>query len=227
MEIKKNPDVDVKNWRTIFALSGLAVALGLSLAILHYKQYDKVETATLDMDYSEEEIDVEQTVQEPEPVKPPPAPPVLEVVEDEVELEEQPEIEETEVDENEVIAPPPVIVDEIDNSNEVFESWDVSEQAAFKGGKKKMYEFIGNNLVYPPIAQEEGIQGRVTVEFTVEADGTIKRNSIKILGRKLGFGCDEAAIDVVSKMSGLWQPAKQRDKSVRMKFRLPIRFQIQ
>ncbi len=224
MEIKKNPEVDLRRYRTIFSLAGLSLSLALVLGILHYKQYDRDQSASVDFEYSEDEIDVEQTIQDKPPPPPDEQPPILEVVEDEVEIEPQPEIKSTEDDEEAYVPPPPPPPDDIDNSGEVFESWDVSKKAKFKGD---MNQFIANNLVYPPIAVEEGIDGRVTVEFVVEPDGSIKRSSIKILSRPIGFGLEEEAINVVLKMSGMWEAAEQRDRPVRMRFRLPVRYVTQ
>lgn len=107
---------------------------------------------------------------------------------------------------------------------EVFEIFQVQKMAQFKGGEDAMYRFISDNLQYPPEALENGISGRVVVSFVVEKDGSI--TNVKIQGkRRVGFGCEEASMDVVKKMDKMWEPAIQRDKEARMRFRLPIRFQ--
>ena len=69
------------------------------------------------------------------------------------------------------------------------------------------------------------IEGKVNIQFVVMPDGSIK--DVEILGsRKIGWGCEEAAIAVIKKMSGMWNPAKQRDKKVPVRFRMPIKFEI-
>lgn len=223
MEIKKNPEVDLRNYRTLFSAIGLVVALGFTLGLLYYTRYDKKGEATVDYEYNEDEMDVEQTVQEPEQQRPEPQPPTLEIAEDDEILPDQPDLEDTEDDEDAYVPPPPPPPDDIDNSGEIYESWDVSKKAAFKGN---LNEFIVANLVYPQQAIDEGLEGKVTVEFVVEADGTIKRSSIKILSRPHGLGLEEEAIKVVLKMSGMWAPAEQREKPVRMRFRMPIRYDM-
>jgi len=114
--------------------------------------------------------------------------------------------------------------EEAPEENEVFEIYQVQKKAVFKGGDKAMYQFIADSLVYPVKALENGVSGRVTVQFVVDTDGSI--SDVRIRGRRLGSGCEEAAMDVVKKMSGQWTPAMQRDKPVRMRFILPIKFQL-
>jgi protein TonB len=152
----------------------------------------------------------------------------LEIVEDEIEIEEdQPELEDIETDDDDAIDDALDIPedDEPEETNEVLEQFQVSEKAEFKGGAIARQRFIAENLEYPQSAIDEGIEGRVMVSFVVERDGSV--SNVKILGsRRLGFGLEEAAIDVVKKMSGYWNPAKQREKPVRMRFRQPIKFQL-
>ena len=64
---------------------------------------------------------------------------------------------------------------------------------------------------------------RVFVGFVVEKDGSV--SSIKLL-RGIGYGCDEAAMDVVRKMPK-WKPAIQRGKPVRVQYQLPFNFKLE
>lgn len=226
MEIKKNPNVDMMKLRSILMLVGMIVSLSSVYALINYKQYDKTASGLDEYVYEEEEVEVEQTVQEEEPPPPPEAPPQLEIVEDDIEIEEeQPEIEETETDDDEKIEFVD-IPDEVEETNEVFEFFQVQKKAEFKGGQLAMQKFIAQNLVYPQLAIDENIEGRVMVQFVVNKDGSI--SNIQILGkRKYGFGLEDAAKAVVRKMSGMWSPALQRDKPVNMRFRLPVKFELQ
>ena len=139
--------------------------------------------------------------------------------------EEQPEIEETETDDDEKIEFVE-IPEEVEETNEVFEFFQVQKKAEFKGGQLAMQKFIAQNLVYPQLAIDENIEGRVMVQFVVNKDGSV--SNIQILGkRKYGFGLEDAAKAVVKKMSGMWTPALQRDKPVNMRFRLPVKFELQ
>ena len=226
MEVKKNPEKDLTRYRLIFLLLGLVVTLSSVYATINYRQYAAQEDDDNKYVYTEEEVEVEQTQQEKEEQPQPKQPPKIEIVEDDVEIEEDIEIDDTETDDDEAIEDLDIPEDEPEETGEIFEIFQVQKVARFRGGDKKMYEFIGQHLEYQPMALEEGISGRVTVQFVVEKDGKI--SDVKIRGRRrLGFGCEEAAMKVVKKMSGMWEPAQQRDKNVRMRFVLPIRFQAE
>lgn len=93
----------------------------------------------------------------------------------------------------------------------------------FAGGIEEMYKFLQKNIQYPPLARENGIQGKVVLSFVVGADGKI--SSIEQVGKKLGWGLDEEAIRVVKAMPP-WTPGKQNGKPVFVKYTLPIKFQL-
>ena len=98
----------------------------------------------------------------------------------------------------------------------------VETKPSFRGGQQKLFEFLGNNLVYPKEAKEAGIEGVVFVEFYIEKDGTVC--DAKVL-RGIGYGCDEEALRVVGLMPK-WSPGKQRGKAVRVRYTLPINFKL-
>lgn len=93
----------------------------------------------------------------------------------------------------------------------------------FKGGSYAQNSFIKSHLEYPKIAHEAKIEGSVSVAFTVETDGSIC--DIHIL-KGIGYGCDEAAIELVKKTSGEWLPALFLGKPIQAKFILPVRFKL-
>ena len=97
------------------------------------------------------------------------------------------------------------------------------QQPEFFGGNQAFASFLQKNLKYPRAAAQAGIQGRVFVEFTVGTDGKIeKARTIK----GIGFGCDEEALRVVNLMPN-WMPGKQSGRPVRVRFTLPISFQLE
>lgn len=110
------------------------------------------------------------------------------------------------------------------NGNKVLEFHEVTSMAVFPGGDAAMYAYIGSNLNYPQLAFENGIQGKVIVQFVVQPDGSI--TDVQTLGsNKLGYGLEEEAIRVVKSMPR-WQPAIHRNKAVPVRFRLPINYEI-
>lgn len=112
-----------------------------------------------------------------------------------------------------------------DNSEkEVFEIFDVSEMASFPGGDAGLQRFIADSITYPKEALDSNAQGSVNVMFVVNTDGTV--SDMVLLGTKKGYGLEEEAMRVIQATSGMWSPAMQRDKAVRMRFRIPIKFQV-
>ena len=81
---------------------------------------------------------------------------------------------------------------------------------------------MNSRLVYPEIAKENGVQGRVTLQFTVEKDGTVTK--VKVLSG-VDTSLDKEAVRVVS-MSPKWKPGKQRDRSVPVTYTFPVIFQL-
>lgn len=98
----------------------------------------------------------------------------------------------------------------------------VSQMPEFMGGEDERIKFIQDNLVYPSIAAEMGISGRVTLEFIVASDGSI--SDVKVI-RGIGGGCDEEAIRV-AKLMPRWKPGKQNGKPVPVIFVMPISFAL-
>jgi len=90
----------------------------------------------------------------------------------------------------------------------------------FPGGDSTRLRFLSENINYPTLAREAGIQGVVYVTFVVEKNGQIR--NVKVL-RGIGGGCDEEAVRVVESMPN-WIPGKQRNVPVRVQFNMPIRF---
>ena len=99
----------------------------------------------------------------------------------------------------------------------------VENMPEYPGGFDAMLDFINGNLEYPQEAKDAEIEGIVFVSFIVEKDGSL--SSIKLL-RGIGYGCDEAAMDVVRKMPK-WKPAIQRGKPVRVQYQLPFNFKLE
>ena len=223
MEVKKYSKPEVGNKRIDFFLVGLTFSILLVFGAFTYKVYDKkVENlGTLVID--EDLVVMENTVQQRTPPPPPPAP-SIEVVDDDTEIEEQPEIMETEVDQETEMEEYEAKEEELEETDEILEIFDVSEKAEFPGGEEGLQKFIAENISYPAMALENDQQGTVNVMFVIDKSGLVK--DIAILGSKKGFGLEEEAMRVIKLTSGKWKSAKQRDKPVSMRFRIPVKFQI-
>jgi len=99
----------------------------------------------------------------------------------------------------------------------------VEQSPDFPGGEPERIKFLTENVKFPTMAREAGIQGTVFVTFVVSRSGKI--SNVKIL-RGIGGGCDEEAIRVVKLMPD-WKPGKQNGQSVPVQFNMPIKFSLQ
>ncbi|MBR5532426.1 MAG: TonB family protein [Bacteroidales bacterium] len=112
---------------------------------------------------------------------------------------------------------------EAEEEMEDDELYDVAEQMpCFPGGQRALLQYISDNIKYPEVAQEKGIQGRVVLRFIVEKDGSI--GEVQIL-RGVDTVLDQEAIRVVKSLPR-FVPGKQNDKAVRAWFTLPVAFKL-
>ena len=116
----------------------------------------------------------------------------------------------------------PVEMPEEPDTNEVYEFYQLEKRAEFPGGDDELMKYIARNFKYPELAKDSGVQGTMFVEFVVEKDGSI--TNVKLL-KTLCCGLNKEALRVIKSMPK-WEPAMQRDKPVRMKFRIPIRAKL-
>lgn len=106
---------------------------------------------------------------------------------------------------------------------EVEKVFDVVEQMpSFPGGPSALMEWLSNNVKYPVVAQENGVQGRVVVSFVVERDGSI--TDVKVV-RGVDPSLDREASRVVRAMPR-WIPGKQNGSAVRVKYNVPVAFRL-
>lgn len=225
MESKKSPKADLESKKIIFTQIGLIIALAAILLAFEWKSYDK--TVEGFGERIVEEVPEEIIPITEQKVKPPPPPPpkkvvVINVVEDDVEVDDDLMID-VEADDNTEIEEyvPIEIEEEVVEEAPIFTV--VESMPEFRGGMEELYTYLGNNIKYPVMAKESGIQGKVYVTFVVEKDGSI--TDVRVL-RGIGGGCDEEAVRVVESMPN-WTPGKQRGKPVRVQYNLPVRFTLQ
>lgn len=98
----------------------------------------------------------------------------------------------------------------------------IFQLAEYPGGFEALADYMAKGILYPARAKAEGVQGRVYVQFVVEADGTVGDATVK---RGIGAGCDEVALQVVKAMPR-WVPAQFKGKPVRSKFTIPVNFTL-
>ena len=227
MDVKKSPKASLEDKKIVYLLMGFVMVLSLLFIGLEWTNkevtvYDVVDQSGL----IEEEIEIIQTAQETPPPPPPPAPEIVEELNIVDDTKEVASVEiDTEDDKDKVVtisAPvttSSVVVEEEDNV--VFQV--VEKMPSFPGGDAELFKFLSNNIKYPVIAQENGIQGRVICQFVVNRDGSIV--DVEVV-RSVDPSLDREAIRVIKSMPK-WNPGMQRGKPVRVKYTLPVNFRLQ
>lgn len=229
MEIKKTERASMDNKRFLFTEIGMIIALLIVWGAFSYTSREK-KVATLEADQTV--VEVEDMVPITEETPPPPeAAPKIPILSDQIDI----------VDDN--IKVDDSMFQNIEDSNEGFEIMDyiesapeeetieeeaipfqlVEEKPSFNGGDANEFsKWVNSRLIYPEIAKENGVQGRVTLQFTVNADGTV--SNVKVL-RGVDSSLDKEAVRVVSS-SPKWKPGKQRDRAVKVTYTFPVIFQL-
>lgn len=105
--------------------------------------------------------------------------------------------------------------------NKVFDV--VEQQPQFPGGMGALNQWLGSNIKYPAMAAENGIEGRVIVQFVVERDGSV--SGVHVV-RGVDSSLDKEATRVVAQMPK-WIPGKQNGSAVRVKYTVPVTFRLQ
>ncbi|WP_288315716.1 energy transducer TonB [uncultured Mediterranea sp.] len=230
MEVKKSPKADLENKRSTWLLVGYVIVLAFMFIAFEWTKRDvKIDTsqAVADLVF-EEEIEIPITEQ-PEMATPPPPPEAPTIVETLTIVDDDMDIESTEIASSEetgqaveIAYVPPTVEEEEVEEQEIFEV--VEQMPEFpNGGMAGLMQYLSKNIKYPTIAQENGTQGRVTVQFVVNADGSIV--DAKVI-RGVDPYLDKEALRVINSMPK-WKPGMQRGKAVRVKYTVPVMFRLQ
>ena len=229
MEIKKTPKADLENKKSTWLLVGYVIVLAFMFIAFEWTKRDiKIDTsqAITDLVFEEEIIPITEQPEQAAPPSPPAAPPIAEtltIVEDDADVEETTIATSEETNQAVEIKYVPVAVEEEEPEEQtIFEV--VEQMPEFpNGGMAGLMQYLSKNIKYPTIAQENGTQGRVTVQFVVNRDGSIV--DAKVL-RGVDPYLDKEAIRVISSMPK-WKPGMQRGKAVRVKYTVPVMFRLQ
>ncbi len=225
MQIKKSQHASLEDKKIIYVLMGFVFVLSLCYVALEWTEKEVTKYEVTDDEFLfEEEVEIQQTTQETPPPPPPPAVQeveVLNVVEDNVETESI-EIN-TEDDKEEVVIAAPIEAPEEEEEEEVIFVV-VESMPEFPGGQQALFKYLSENVKYPVIAQENGIQGRVICQFVVNKDGSIV--DVEVVRSGGDPSLDKEAVRVIKSMPK-WKPGKQRGKAVRVKYTVPVNFKLQ
>lgn len=228
METKKTPKANLENKRPTWLLVGYVTVLAFMFVAFEWTRDVRVDTSgRINENVFEQDMEIPLTRQ---PELTPPPPPqvtpindVLTIIDDNDTAEETNFASSEETGEDVVIKHIPVTVDEeVVVEDDIFVI--VEENPQFPdGGTAGLLQYLGKNIKYPTIPQENGTQGRVTVQFVVNKDGSIV--DVKVI-RGVDPYLDKEAVRVISTMPK-WIPGKQRGVPVRCKFTVPVTFKLQ
>ena len=229
MEVKKSPKASLENKRLLLVEAGLVAALAIVYIAFNISSKEAKVAAledTTQVVVEEEMVAIENETPPPPPEAP--SVPVLsdqiDIVDDDIKLDDDmfmnleddntgveiQEYKEAEVEEEEV-------------EEEAIPFQLVEQKPSFNGGDANEFsKWVNSRLVYPEIAKENGVQGRVTLQFTVESDGRV--TNVKVL-RGVDPSLDKEAVRVVSS-SPKWKPGRQRDRAVKVTYTFPVIFQL-
>ena len=226
MQVKKSEKASLEKDKLVYVLMGLVFVLSLVYVALEWTEREVTKYEVTDTEFLfEEEVDIQQTTQETPPPPPPPAVQeveVLNVVEDNVETESIEVNTEDDKAEEVVIAAPVEAPQEEEEEEVVFVV--VESMPEFPGGQQALFKYLSENVKYPVIAQENGIQGRVICQFVVNKDGSIV--DVEVVRSGGDASLDKEAVRVIKSMPK-WKPGKQRGKAVRVKYTVPVNFKLQ
>ena len=229
MEVKKSKKASLENKRLLFTEIGMILALLVVWGAFSYSTKEKKVSDLMDVN---QEVEVEEMVpitQETPP--PPPEAPKIPLLSDQIDIVD----DDIKVDDD-------MFMNLEDNANMGVEIQDYVEQVEeehveeeaipfqlvekkpkFQGGDANDFsKWVNSKLVYPEIAKENGVQGRVVLQFTVNPDGSV--SGVKVL-RGVDASLDKEAVRVVSS-SPKWEPGRQRDRAVKVTYTFPVIFQL-
>ena len=232
MEIKKSPKADLQDKRMLFLLLGLIIALGLTLFAFSINSKPSAGEYTPPKRETTEMEQIDNTRQDQPETPPEQQKAQAQVVTDVLNIVSNDQKIETNIvfveDADDFADFEMIIEDKEEDITEEEIFFTVEEMPKFRGGGLPEFRnWVQQNVKYPQIALENGIQGNVVVQFVVGADG--KMTNFKVL-QSPDKTLADATIEVLKKaneMKNGWKPGKQRGKPVKVSFTRPVAFKIQ
>ncbi len=224
MDTRKNEPSDLERKRGLLLYIGIALALVLVIMVLEISKSGnntaKFQTETAAIDEELLQIPITKPIVPPAPPKPKTTIQELVLVDDNKEITEKFTLTNVEVSESFRVEIPEFIDESMTEDNIEFVIAEVNPQ--FPGGTNELLKYLAQNIRYPALARETGIEGKVYVRFLVTKEGKIERVSI---ARGVHELLDNEAVRVVSEMPA-WTPGKQNGRNVNVWFTVPIKFQL-
>lgn len=228
LEVKKSAKANLEQHKTVWLLIGYIMVFAILFVAFEWTATEKKHTGEIVSAgiLLEEEIMIPITMPEKKVVPPPPQAKqiteILEIVDDEAEIEESElaSVEETgEVVEIADIGN--VVVEDVPEEEPILNV--VEKMPEFPGGMPALMKYLKDNINYPRISRENNSQGKAFINFVVNSDGSIQ--DVEVLKSSSDVYLDKEAVRVVSAMPK-WNPGKQAGKAVRVRYTLPVTFRL-
>jgi len=229
MELKKSEGANLEKRKSMFLEIGLVVTLAITLVAFEWTKGENKksdEDVVAEIQFEDEMMQITRR-EEPKPEPKPELPKVaetLDIVDDDVQIDDEFDFDMEATDDSQYDFTSMIGDDEEEiQEEEVF--YIVEDMPTFNGGDPatEFRKYIAQNLRYPEIAAENGISGRVIVQFAVNKTGQVVDATVV---RSIDPALDKEAIRVVMS-SPKWTPGKQRGKAVKVLFTFPINFVLQ
>ena len=230
METKKSDRANLEKKRSMFFQVGLLIALGLAFVAFEWQVTPRISDVKWDTfnPADVDELEIQRTFPE---TPPPPAPPLpsleLEIVDNGVDIGDV-QIVIFNADDwgSNILTPAVYTATTIDEVDEDFIFSPMEASALFNGkpAEDAFREYISQNLRYPQIAIDNGIFGKVFVQFVIDQKGNVI--DLQVV-RSADSALDNEALRLIRSTSGMWTPGKQREKPVKVRYTFPITFRLQ
>ena len=232
MEIKKSPKADLQDKRMLFLLFGLVVALGITGLAFSINSKPTAGEYTPPKRETTEMEQIDNTRQDQPETPPEQQKAQAQVVTDVLNIVSNDQKIETNivfVEDADDFADFEMIIEDKEEDiveEEIF--FTVEEMPKFRGGGLPEFRnWVQQNVKYPQIALENGIQGNVVVQFVVGPDGKMTNYRVLQSPDKTLSDATIATLEEANKLKKGWKPGKQRGKAVKVSFTLPVKFAIQ
>ena len=225
METKKNKKSDLERYRTAFFQIGLISALVIMLAAfsLTQEKSNVIIGHLADSDYIEEMTQV--TVQEPPKEIKVPMPKqvieILQIVDNDADIEDEPEFEDQDIDEGTAIDYITTIEDPVEVEDDPIFNF-VDKMPKFPGGDAGLVKYLGKKVKYPNIAKENGLEEKIYIRFCVTKKGKVERVSVLRGTEPILY---KEALRVIKSLPE-WEPGEKNGLKVNVWYTVPINFKL-
>lgn len=227
MELKKSKKADLERSRGVFLQIGLVAVLSLMLIAFEWTSKPAVDTGdklVAEASFEVEEMQITRRDEpKPEPIQQQQVAEILNIVQDDAQIDDDFDFDVEANSETEFKFTGFTEEEEEFVEEEAF--YVVEDMPTFNGGapETEFRKYIGQNLKYPEIASENGISGRVYVQFAINSKGKVVDAVVQV---PVDPALDKEAIRVILS-SPPWSPGKQRGKPVKVIYTFPINFVLQ